>query len=384
MSTAVPSKTTVELVPELLPAELEPLRAEVRSFLAAELAAGSFTPKPDCWVIHPDRAFTRKLAARGWLGMAIPARYGGHEKSMLERFVISEELLAAGAPVNLHWGGDRQIAPALLNFGTEEQRHRFLPRIASGEFIAAIGLSEPDSGSDLASVRTRGAKVDGGWKVTGTKIWTSAAHLADAIVTLVRTGNAGPSRHEGLTQMIIEVPDDRIVIRPIYSLSGEHHFNEVIFDDVFVPDAMVLGQVGSGWQQITAELAFERSGPERILSTTVLLRQLARRNAIDPPTLGRLVSRMWSLREASISIAFALTSGQAPGTAAAIVKDLGTRFEREVVEAARATGLEPDHRSDDPLARLLAQAITSSPTATLRGGTNEILRGVIARALGVR
>ena len=316
--------------------------------------------------------------------MTIPAEYGGGGRSPLERFVVIEELLAAGAPVAAHWVADRQVAPGLLNFGTEAQKQRFLPAIARGECLFAIGLSEPDTGSDLASVRTRATRVDGGWTVSGTKIWTSGAHLAHAICALVRTGDPGASRHEGLSQMLIPLPDDRIVIRPIVSLSGGHHFNEVVFDDVSVPDDMVLGKIGNGWAQVGSELAFERSGPERILSTAPLLRLLAERDLLDSRTLGRLVSRMWCLREASIAIAVSLSRRQAPDTAAAVVKDLGTRFEREVIEAARTTGVEPDLGSPDPLARMLAHAITSSPTATLRGGTNEILRGIVARALGVR
>lgn len=384
MTTATSRADALELQSAQLPAELDALRAEVRAFLAEELATGGFVPTPESWIVGADSEFSRKLGARGWLGMTIPKEYGGHDRSPLDRFVVIEELLAAGAPVAAHWIADRQIAPGLLNFGTEAQKRRFLPEIAKGECIFAVGLSEPDTGSDLASVRTKATRTDGGWLVSGTKIWTSGAHLAHAICALVRTGEAGKSRHEGLTQMLIPVPDERVVIRPIISLTGGHHFNEVVFDGTFVPDDMVLGEVGNGWAQVNAELGFERSGPERILSTAPVLRLLAERNLLDARTMGALVSRMWALREASISVAVSLSSGHAPDTAAALVKDLGTRFEREIIEAARTTGVEPDLASDDPLARMLAYAVTSSPTATLRGGTNEILRGIIARALGVR
>lgn len=376
--------TLFRLEPGTLPEETRQLRQEVRDFLAAEAAAGGYAPVSDSWIIGADPDFSRRLGARGWLGMAIPKRYGGADRTPLERFVVIEELLAAGAPVAAHWVADRQVAPGLLTYGTEEQKKRFLPGIATGECLFAIGLSEPDSGSDLASVRTRATRTDGGWLLDGTKIWTSGAHLAHAIVALVRTGPAGDSRHEGLSQMIVTLPADGVDIRPIRSLNGGHHFNETVFTSAFVPDDMVLGTIGDGWRQVTGELAYERSGPERMLSTALLLRMLAARDDADPRTVGRLTARLAVLRQASIAIAVQLSRGSAPDVAAAVVKDLGTRFEREVIDAARATGVEPDLTSSDLFTRILAEAVVQAPTNTLRGGTNEILRGVIARALGVR
>ncbi|MFJ8861826.1 acyl-CoA dehydrogenase family protein [Streptomyces sp. NPDC102451] len=372
------------LEPGALPEETRQLRQEVRDFLAVELASGGYRPVSDSWIIGCDPAFSRKLGARGWLGMAIPKEYGGADRTPLERFVVIEELLAAGAPVSAHWIADRQIAPGLLNHGTQEQKHRFLPGIATGECLFAVGLSEPDSGSDLASVRTRATRTDGGWLIDGTKIWTSGAHIAHAMVALVRTGPAGDSRHEGLSQMIVTLPADGVEIRPILSINGAHHFNEVVLTNVFVPDSMVLGEIGNGWAQVNGELAYERSGPERLLSTTLLLRLLAARDDTDPRTIGRLTARLWTLRQASIGIAVQLSRGSAPDTAAAMVKDLGTYFEREVIEAGRATGVEPDLASTDLFTRILAEAVVQAPTNTLRGGTNEILRGVIARSMGVR
>lgn len=377
-------RSVLDFEPAALPTELDELRTEVREFLAAEIANGVFTPTSDSWMSAADLAFTRKLAERGWLGMTIPKEYGGQGCSALERFVVVEELVAAGAPIAAHWIGDRQIAPGLVNHGTEDQRRRFLPGMCSGDLVFAIGMSEPDTGSDLASVRTKGIRVDGGWSVTGTKIWTSGAHIAQALMALIRTGPPGDSRHEGLTQMIISLPDAGVEIRPIRSMGGSHHFNEVTLTEVFVPDANVVGEVGAGWSGVTGELAYERSGPERLLSTMPVLRLLAQRHLVDAMTLGRLVSRAWCLREASISIAMSLSRGIAPDAAAAVVKELGTRFEREVLDASRMAGVEPDFTSADPLARMLAHAQVMSPTATLRGGTNEILRGIVAKAVGAR
>ncbi|MFP5021297.1 acyl-CoA dehydrogenase family protein [Pseudonocardia phyllosphaerae] len=391
---ATPSRLPA-LVPDPieLPAHLADLRAEVRAFLDDERAAGAWQPRADVWLSGWDAGFSRRLAERGWVGMTIPVRYGGHGRSALERYVVTEELLAAGAPVAAHWIADRQIGPSLLRHGTEEQREAFLPGIARGEVFFGIGMSEPDSGSDLASVRTRAEKVDGGWELTGTKVWTSGAHRAHAFFALVRTSPRDENdRHAGLSQLLVELDRPGVEIRPIPLLTGAHHFNEVRFDRVFVPDERVFGEIGNGWAQVTGELAFERSGPERFLSTYPLLAalvgELAARDDVDAGTrrrVGALVSRVWTLRTMSLAVAGALESGEAPELAAALVKDVGTRFENEVVDAARLLAdVPPDPGAEDGFARLLADAVLHAPGFTLRGGTNEVLRGIVARGMGLR
>jgi alkylation response protein AidB-like acyl-CoA dehydrogenase len=381
------------LVPPVtpLPAETGELRAQVREFIAGELAAGRFAPRCDSWHAGWDEAFSRRLGERGWLGMTIPVAYGGHGRSALDRYVVTEELLAAGAPVAAHWIADRQTAPSLLRYGTEQQKRRYLPAIARGECYVALGLSEPDAGSDLAGVRTKAVKAAGGWELTGTKVWTTGAHHAHVITVLARSGPPdGRNRHAGLSQFLVPLPDPAVRIRPIRLLSGEHHFNEVVLDGVFVPDDMVLGEPGEGWRQVTAELAFERSGPERFLSTFPLLdalvRQLAEQaaDAADAAALGEVVARVWALRQMSLAVAGALARGEAPEVAAALVKDLGTRLENEVIDVARRLAPVAADPSAPGLPGLLAGAVMYSPGFTLRGGTNEILRGVVARALGLR
>jgi acyl-CoA dehydrogenase len=378
------------LEPVALPRELDTLRREVRAFLAGEIASGRITPHCDQWLAGWDPAFSRRLGECGWIGMTFPEQYGGSAAGALARFVVTEELLAAGAPVAAHWIADRQSGPALLKFGTDEQKRAFLPRIARGECFFAIGMSEPDTGSDLASVRTRGRRADKGWVLSGTKIWTSGAHGAHALIALARTAPQEADRHAGLTQFIIELPASDVHIRPIRLLTGEHHFNEIILDDVFVPDSRVLGSPDAGWQQVTSELAMERSGPERILSTYPLLAAatgfLAKADSgADRARLGALVARLWVLRQMSLAVAGRLEEGAAPATEAAIVKDLGTRFEGVLTETVRLlTRVEPDLGSAHPLTRMLAESVLHSPGFTLRGGTNEVLRGVVARQLGVR
>ena len=360
------------------------LRDEVREFLADQLAAGAFTPSVDAWLTGWDEKFTAALAARGWLGMTVPSEYGGHGRSFLERFVVTEELLAAGAPVAAHWIADRQIVPSLLKYGTEHQKSEFLPRIVRGECFFGIGMSEPDSGSDLASVRTRAEHVEGGWSLSGTKVWTSGAHLAHAFIVLARTAVVNPThRHAGLSQFIVNLRGPGVEIRPIVSMNGARHFNEVILDSAFVPDAMVFGEIGNGWQQVTSELAFERSGPERFLSTFVLLAACADRmasNAIPrDPDLGRLVARIAGLHQMSTAVAGALERHEPADLPAAVVKVLGTTTEGDIAEFA-----DLQDSPDSVFSGLVHAAVDQRPGFTLRGGTNEVLRGVVARGLGMR
>jgi len=366
-------------------AELGQLRADVRRFLDEQVAAGIFRPDVDTWLNGFDPDFSRALAAQGWLGMTIPVEYGGHGRTFMERFVVTEELLAAGAPVAAHWIADRQAAPSLLKYGTEEQKQRYLPRIAAGELFWAIGMSEPDSGSDLASVRTRGERVDGGWRLTGTKVWTSGAHVAHAFFALARTSPLDTDhRHAGLSQFIVELDSPGVEIRPILSMNGAHHFNEVHFEGVFVPDELVMGAIGDGWEQVTSELSYERSGPERFLSTYRLLAALA--DAGSPGAgraeTGAYVARAAALHQMSSAVSGALQRGRDVSSAAAVVKVLGTALEGDVADLGdRLTEDDPD---DGELRALVARAVFHRPGFTLRGGTSEVLRGVIARELGLR
>ncbi|UXA16410.1 acyl-CoA dehydrogenase family protein [Mycobacterium sp. SMC-4] len=380
--------TLPRLVPRsgIEPSSAGVLRREVRGFLAAQLAAGVFQPAVDAWLTGWDEEFTAALAARGWLGMTVPPEYGGHGRSFLERFVVTEELLAAGAPVAAHWIADRQIVPSLLKYGTEQQKSRFLPAIVAGRCFFGIGMSEPDSGSDLASVRTRAERVEGGWALTGTKVWTSGAHRAHAFIALARTAPPDPAhRHAGLSQFIVDLRGPGVQIRPIESMNGAHHFNEVILDGAFVPDDMVFGEIGDGWRQVTSELAFERSGPERLLSTFVLLdacaARAAQRRTPAHTDLGRLVARIAGLHQMSCAVAEALQRDELADIPAAVVKVLGTSTEGDIAEFAH---LGADADDGDEYLDTACAALDQRPGFTLRGGTNEVLRGVIARGLGLR
>jgi hypothetical protein len=366
------------------------LRNEVREFLATALARRSPAARAESWSGY-DREFSRKVGAQGWIGMTWPKRYGGQERSALERHVVLEEMLAAGAPVAHHWIADRQSGPLLLRVGTEEQRQSILPRIARGEIGFCIGMSEPDTGSDLASVRTRAEPMPGGgFRVNGTKLWTSNAHQADYMILFCRTGPAGEDRHGGTSQFLVDLKHtDGIAIRPILALTGEHHFNEVVFTDAVLPPTALIGRLADGWAQVTGELALERSGPERFLSSFTLLVELLRALGPDPSeraaiAIGRLVAHIHTLRRMSRTIAGMLQDGADPATEAAMVKDLGAVLEQEIPEIARALiAAEPDMESPDDFLAVLAYTTLHAPSFSLRGGTREILRGMIARGLGL-
>lgn len=373
-----------------LPGETEGLRQEIRAFLAEELPSIPKVTRAQTWS-GSDQAFSRKMGAKGWIGMTWPKKYGGHERSFFDRYVMLEEMLAAGAPVGAHWIGDRQSGPLLLRFGTEEQRQKILPRVAEGECYFCIGMSEPDSGSDLAATRTRADKVDGGYVVNGTKLWTSGAHMAHYMIALFRTDFAPEAKHSGLTQFLVDLKStDGITIRPIKDLAGNAHFNEVVFEDAFVPDNMLVGSPGSGWAQVTAELAFERSGPERYLSSFLLMvemiRELEKRGGSEgAEVIGRLVAHLVTLRQMSLSVAGMLEKGENPALEASVVKDLGAIFEQDMpVRAHDLLGLEPMIGDGSDYEQVLGYLTQTVPSFSLRGGTREILRGIIARGLGLR
>ncbi|MEB3034403.1 acyl-CoA dehydrogenase family protein [[Mycobacterium] nativiensis] len=375
---------------ELTTAELR-LREQVRAFLAERLPAGTF--EPGLGMGAPvDPAFSAALAERGWVGMAVPAGYGGPGATAVDRFVVVEELLRWGAPVGQHWVADRQIAPVLLRYGTEQQKQWLLPRICRGELCFCIGMSEPDAGSDLASVRTRGVRTEGGWRVTGVKVWTSNAMYADYMIALCRTGDG--ARHEGLSRFLIDMRSPGVTVEPIPYLDGSTgHFAQVVFDDVAVSDDMVIGEIGQGWAQNTSELAFERSGPDRWISTFLLVQEFIREHPdLAAGTAGRRLigeqaAQYWVLRRLSLAVARAIDAGETPAAEAALIKEMGTRFEQDVVLALQelldrelVCSLDPA-QPPSPFERLLHRAVLDAPSFTIRGGTTEVLRSVAAKGL---
>ena len=371
-----------------IPAAAEDLRQDVREFLHEALLDLPPVRRADSWMGF-DAQFSRRLGERGWIGMTLPKRYGGREASAFARYVVIEELLAVGAPVSAHWIADRQSAPMLLRYGTEAQKERFLPGICRGESFFCIGMSEPGSGSDLASITTRAQRNPNGWVLNGRKIWTTNAHRSHFMITLARTEERTTERHRGMSQFIVDLKKPGIDIRPIRDLTGAEHFNEVVFEDVELPEDDLVGGEGAGWAQVTAELAYERSGPERILSCMALVNTLIDSvgrspNALQARELGRVAARIFMLRKMSIAVTAQLQAGENPAVAAACVKDLGVTLEQEIPEIAQAiVDLEPSSDGSD-YEKVLAHLTQLAPSFSLRGGTREILRGIIARSLELR
>jgi acyl-CoA dehydrogenase len=378
--------------PVRLPPACETLRAEVRAFLAEEMAAGTFDPHDPAHGDSYNRAFSRRVGARGWIGMTWPKRYGGQDRTQLERYVVTEEFRVANAPANLHFVADRQSGPILLKYAPEHVKQDILPRICRGELCFAIGMSEPGSGSDLFAAKTKAAKVDGGWRINGSKIWTTSAHVADYMLALFRTSApTKENRRHGLTQFLVDMKAPGITVNPIYQMTGRRGFNEVVFTDAFVPDDYVMGEIDGAWKQATSELAYERSGPERFLDTFYLMPEFIRALGPEPDLrgaegLGRLVAQLHTLRRMSVSVAGMLQAGKEPVVEGSIVKDLGTIWEQKLPARVRdlVAFLEPEHLNHTAIQDQLAFATTIAPKLTIQGGTTEILRGIIARGLGLR
>ena len=374
-----------------LPDADEAIRPAIRAIADEAAAAAGTDRRARSWQGY-DPAFSRRLGEAGFLGLTLPMRYGGHERGPFARFVVVEELLAVGAPVAAHWIADRQSAPLILNFGSEAQREFYLPRIAKGEIFFCIGMSEPGSGSDLASVRTRAERTNTGWRVNGQKIWTSGAPHCDYMIALLRTSGSAEDRHAGLSQLIIDLKAPGVTIRPIRDLSGDAHFAEVFFDNVDLPADALIGNEGDGWKQVTAELAFERSGPERIYSSVVLLdawvrhlQTVGRDSAATLALVGDFTARLGVLRAMSIACTARLAAGESPVTEASLVKDLGTAFEQQLpIAIGDDLAAHPDEPVNAELYRTLLYVTHVAPSFSLRGGTREILRGIIARGMGLR
>jgi alkylation response protein AidB-like acyl-CoA dehydrogenase len=364
-----------------LPGELEELRAEARE---VGLAAAERAEAPDdSWIVGHDRAFAEELGKRGWLGMTWPVEHGGGGRSPLERFLVFEELIGAGAPVAASWFADRQMGPTMLKFGTDEQRRRWLPGIIAGTSMWCIGMSEPDAGSNVAGIRTRAVRDGDEWVVTGQKIWTSGAFDADWCYAVCRTDPAAKP-HEGLSDLVIDMRSPGITVEPIVDITGSRHFCEVFFEEVRVPAAHLIGAENGSFRQIMGQMEHERGGIDRLVSNRRLYQDcLPLADTADPLVRqeiaaiesGYRIGRLLVLRE---------TLGQAPRQFSAATKTFCTELEQRIagfcgqVLGPLATLAEPG------LPHRVGRNMLYAPAYTIMGGTSQILRNILGeRVLGL-
>jgi alkylation response protein AidB-like acyl-CoA dehydrogenase len=374
--------------------EQQRFRQEIRAFLASEVPPDATTE--DGWIVGFSREFSRKLGERGWIGLTWPKKYGGQERSYLDRVILTEELLRAGAPVAAHWLGDRQVGPALLAYGSEEQKAEILPRVTKGEIVFCLGMSEPGSGSDLASLRTKAVEEGDYFSLTGQKIWTSFAHVADYAYLVARTDPNAP-KHKGISEFLIDMKTPGITVRPLVDITGEHHFNEVFFDNVRIEKKWLIGEQNRGWYQIASQLDYERSGIERLLSNYPLFRDAVRYAqeqglTNDPLVRNQLAQLQIELdmgRFMVYKVAWLLSKGMVPNYEAAMAKCFCTEVEQRIAQTV--SSLLGDYAvllPGSPATRLAgraAQEYLYAPAYTIQGGTSNVLRNIMAiRGLGLQ
>jgi alkylation response protein AidB-like acyl-CoA dehydrogenase len=385
------SATLTSLSPVTIPPEDEALRPLVRAFLQENVMSKPAALRARSWSGY-DPEFSRELGRRGWLGITLPKAMGGGGRSAFARYVLVEEFLNAGAPVGSHWIADRQSGPLIAKYGSPSQQAFYIPKICSGLAFFCIGMSEPNSGSDLAGVRTRAQRNEKGWLLNGQKIWTTNAHNCHYMIALVRTSGEAGDRQQGLSQLIVDLKLPGVTVRPIRDMSGDSHFCEVFFDQVQLQADALIGTEGQGWAQVTAELAYERSGPERLYSSIVLFDQwlayIRTPQGHSPGSVrlaGRIMSQLAPLRAMTLAVTAQLSAGGSPVVESALTKDIGTSIEQDIPAL-----IADDLCSRDPdvvpveLLHTLSYETAVAPSYSLRGGTREILRGMIARGLGLR
>ena len=356
--------------------DLLALQHEARAVGAA--AAADLDVREDSWIVGTSRPFSLELAERGWLGMTWPTDEGGHGRSPLERFVVFEALIGAGAPLATSWFADRQIGPTLLAFGTPDQRRRFLPEIIAGTSAWSIGMSEPDAGSDVAAITTRAVRDGDDWIVNGAKIWTSGARDADWCYVIARTDPDAPP-HAGLSELIVDLHSPGITINPIEDMTGSRHFCEVVYTDVRVPAENLVGEENGSFRQVMRQMEHERGGIDRLVSNRALFDDVAPLADRSDPLVRQELAAIETGYRIGRNLVLREVIGQAPKGFSAVTKTFCTEFEQRVVAfCARVAG------PDAMLAGRVARNLCYAPAYTVMGGTTLILRNIIGeRILGL-
>ena len=313
--------------------EQRALRDEARSFAADAVA--KYGRHNDSWINGYSEELARDLAAKGWIGMSWPVEHGGGGRPAIDRLIVGEELIAAGAPIAAMWFADRQMGPGLIAFGNDEQRRAFLPGILSGETTWCIGMSEPGAGSDLASLRTTARRDGDEWVLSGQKIWTSFAAVADYCYLICRTSSEGPP-HLGISEIVVPMDTPGIEVRPITDMTTNRHFCEVFFTDARVPVTNLVGVEGNAFKQTMRQLEHERGGVDRLVSNRALYElALARADRSDPVVRQRIAALETGYRVGRILVVREVLH-QAPAGFSAATKCFCTEHEVRVAEFVQA------------------------------------------------
>jgi alkylation response protein AidB-like acyl-CoA dehydrogenase len=369
------------------------LRTRLRGLMAEHLPEhfhGAFTDEPDDFATS--QQFCKTLGSEGLLAISWPPEDGGLGADEWDLTILREEMWAHDEPRGAQYMGVNWVGPAIKRFGTEEQQRYHLPRIASGESVWCQGFSEPESGSDLASLRTRAVPIDDGWVVHGQKVWTSYASMAGWMFLLARTDpDAGRSR--GLTVFLVPLDRPGVEVRPIHSMLGPHHLNEVFIDGLMVYPSDVLGDVDGGWELINAALAFERVGIARYARCERLLRLApdelgpADWDRLPEPLRHRWLRALVHCRRARL-LAYRVISEQSEGAAdpaaAAAYRIAVTLLDQEAAEVLMeildASGLVIRSPEDD-FVRAVESHLRYAQASTIASGTLEIQRVLLARTI---
>ena len=380
--------------------EQNKFRQEVRDFLEEELRQGSFKPRCDAWIMAYDPEFTKRVAQKGWIGLTWPKEYGGQGRSFIDRLILTEEMLRYGAPAACHWFADRQIGGSLLAFGTEEQKREILPKIIRGEAYVGLGMSEPEAGSDLASLKMQAVEDGDDYIINGQKTWTSGGSHMNWIYLVVRTDPEAP-KHRGISEFIVETTLPGITIHPIIDITGSEAWNEVFFDGVRIPKKYLIGEKNRGFYQILEQLDYERSGMERLMGNYPLFDAIiqfakeTKRNgkplcqdSLIRHKLAQLQIEFEIGRLLIYRVALVMDEGRAPNWESAMAKAYGTAFEQYLASTAiEILGLygqlSPESKRV-PVQGMAYHSYLSSKGYSLQAGTSEILKNILAlRKLGL-
>ena len=357
--------------------ELAELRRQARC--VAEEAVSRHGAFPDSWILGFSKEFSAELGERGWIGITWPEEHGGGGRPPIERLVISEELIAAGAPVAASWTADRQMGPSIIAFGTAEQQRRYLPGILCGRDTWCIGMSEPGAGSDLAGVTTRARRDGGAYVINGQKIWTSGAALSDFCYLICRTSTVEGSPHDGISEIIVPLDTKGVEVQPIADMGGNRHFCEVFFDDARVPAANLVGPEGAAFKQTMRQLEHERGGIDRLVSNLRLYRlALQEVDKRDPLVRQEIAALESGYRIGRLLVTREVVNQAPPGFSAA-TKAFCTEHEQRVAEfVGRALGPKA------LMAGALSDCEVYAPAYTIMGGTSNVMRNILAeRVLGL-